>query len=88
MIRLGMLQFRIQAITAAVTLAAFAILLAATGPHLASTYAADGLDSCHGSSCLSMATYFSASLTTGPYGVLFLLSTGIILLAPAVIGLF
>ena len=88
MIRLGMLQFRIQAITAAVTLAAFAILLAATGPHLASMYAADGLDSCHGSSCLSMATYFTGSLTAGPYGVLFLLSTGIILLAPAVIGLF
>ena len=88
MIRLSMLQFRIQAITAAAALAAFAVLLAATGPHLASMYAADGLDSCHGSSCLSPAVYFSASLTTGPYGVLFLLSTGIILLAPAVIGLF
>ena len=37
MIRLSMLQFRIQAITAAVTLAAFTLLLAATGPHLAST---------------------------------------------------
>jgi ABC-2 family transporter protein len=88
MIRLSMLQFRIQAITAAVALAAFTILLAATGPHLASTYAADGLDSCHGSSCLSPATYFTASLARSPYGVLFLLSTGIILLAPAVIGLF
>ena len=88
MIRLSMLQFRIQAITAAAVTAAFAVLLAATGPHLASMYAADGLDSCHGSSCLSPAVYFSASLTTGPYGVLFLLSTGIILLAPAVIGLF
>ena len=88
MIRLGMLQFRIQAITAAVTLAAFTILLAATGPHLASMYAADGLDSCHGSSCLSMATYFTASLARSPYDVVFLLSTGIILLAPAVIGLF
>ena len=88
MIRLSMLQFRIQAITAAVTLAAFAVLLAATGPHLASTYAADGLDSCHGSSCLSPATYFTGSLTRSPYGVLFLLSTGLILLAPAVIGLF
>jgi hypothetical protein len=83
-----MLQFRIQAITAAVTLAAFAVLLAATGPHLASTYAADGLDSCHGSSCLSPATYFTASLARSPYDVVFLLSTGIILLAPAVIGLF
>ncbi|MGC2003664.1 ABC transporter permease subunit, partial [Trebonia sp.] len=88
MIRFGMLQFRIQAITAAVTLAAFTILLAATGPHLASMYAADGLDSCHGSSCLSMATYFTASLARSPYDVVFLLSTGIILLAPAVIGLF
>jgi hypothetical protein len=88
MIRLSMLQFRIQAITAAVALAAFTILLAATGPQLASTYAADGLDSCHGSGCLSPATYFTASLARSPYGVLSLLSTGIILLAPAVIGLF
>ena len=43
MIRLSMLQFRVQAITAAVTLAAFTILLAATGPHLASLYAASGI---------------------------------------------
>ncbi len=88
MIRLSMLQFRIQAITAAVTLAAFAVVLAATGPHLAGMYAADGLDSCHGSSCLSPASYFTGSLIRSPYNVLFLLSTGIILLAPAVIGLF
>ena len=88
MIRLSLLQFRIHAITAAAALAAFAILLAATGPHLASVYAADGLDSCHGSSCLSPATYFTGSLVNSPYMVLFLLSTGIILLAPAVIGLF
>jgi ABC-type transport system involved in multi-copper enzyme maturation permease subunit len=88
MIRLTWLQFRAQAVTAAAALAAFAVLLAATGPHLASTYAAAGLDSCHASSCLSPATYFTASLARSPYGVLFLLSTGIILLAPAVIGLF
>jgi hypothetical protein len=88
MIRLSLLQFGIQAIIAAVTLAAFAVLLAATGPYLASTYAADGLDSCHGSSCLSPASYFTGSLVNSPYEVLFLLSTGIILLAPAVIGLF
>jgi hypothetical protein len=88
MIRLSLLQFRAQAVTAAVTLAAFAILLAATGPRLASMYAADGLDRCHGSGCLSQATYFTGSLVTTPYEVLFLLSTGIILLVPAVIGLF
>ena len=89
MIRLTWLQFRAQAVTAAAALAAFAVLLAATGPHLASLYAADGLDSCHGgSSCLSPASYFTGSLSQSPYGVLFLLSTGVILLSPAVIGLF
>jgi hypothetical protein len=88
MIRLSLLQFRIQAITAAAALAAFTILLAATGPHLASTYAADGLDSCHGGSCANLADYFAGSLARSPYAVLWLLSLGIILLAPAVIGLF
>ena len=89
MIRLSLLQFRVQAITAAVTLAVFAVLLAATGPSLASLYAADGLDGCHGgSNCANLADYFTGSLARSPYGVLFLLSTGIILLAPAVIGLF
>ena len=87
MIRLTWLQFRAQAVTAAAALAAFAVLLAATGPHLASLYAADGLDSCHGGSCLSPASYFTGSLSQSPYGVLFLLSTGVILLSPAVIGL-
>jgi len=88
MIRLSLLQFRIQASTAAAVLAAFTILLAATGPHLASLYAADGLDSCRGGSCQNLAIYFSGSVGRGPYGVLFLLTTGVILLAPAVIGLF
>jgi hypothetical protein len=40
MIRLSLLQFRAQAATTAAALTAFAILLAATGPHLASLYAA------------------------------------------------
>ncbi len=88
MIRLSLLQFRIQAVTAAVTLALFTVVLAITGPHLASLYAADGLGSCHGSGCLSPASYFTGSLARSPYGVLFLLTSGIILLAPAVIGLF
>jgi hypothetical protein len=69
-------------------MAAYAVLLAATGPHLASTYAADGLDSCHGGSCTNLADYFAGSLIRSPYDVLWLLSIGVILLAPAVIGLF
>jgi hypothetical protein len=81
-------QFRTQAIIALATMAAYAILLAATGPHLTGMYAADGLGSCHGGSCANLASYFTGSLIYTPYLVLFLLSTGIILLTPAVIGLF
>jgi hypothetical protein len=88
MIWLTWRQFRTQAVIAAAALAAFAVLYLATGPHLASLYAADGLDSCHGGGCASQADYFAGSLVTGPYGVLWLLSEGVILLAPAVIGLF
>jgi hypothetical protein len=81
-------QFRPQAVAALATLVAYAILLAATGPHLASLFAADGLDGCHGGNCANLANYFTGSLVASPYSVLFLLSIGIILLAPAVIGLF
>ena len=88
MIRLSLLQFRTQAIIALATMAVYAVLLAATGPHLASLYTADGLGSCHGGGCANQADYFSGSLVHGPYAVLWLLSEGIILLAPAVIGLF
>jgi ABC-2 family transporter protein len=88
MIRLSLLQFRTQAVIALATIAAYAALLAATGPHLASLYAADGLGSCHGGSCANLADYFTGSLIYSPYDVVWLLSQGIILLAPAVIGLF
>jgi ABC-2 family transporter protein len=88
MIWLTWRQFRPQAVVALATMAAYAILLAATGPHLASMFAADGLDGCHGGNCANLADYFTGSLVATPYSVLFLLSLGIILLAPAVIGLF
>jgi len=81
-------QFRTQAMAAATALAAFAVLFAATGPHLASMFAADGLDGCHGGNCANLADYFSGSLSRSPYAVVYALSAGIILLAPAVIGLF
>ena len=62
MIWLTWLQFRAQAITAAAALAAFAILLAATGPHLASLYAASGLSGCHRASCGDLASNFLRQL--------------------------
>jgi hypothetical protein len=88
MIWLTWRQFRPQAVAAIAAMAAYAVLLAATGPHLASLYTADGLNGCRGGNCANLANYFTGSLATGPYGVVFLLSVGIILLAPAVIGLF
>jgi len=89
MIRLSLLQFRVQAITAATALAAFAILLAATGPHLASLYAASGISGCQPASCGHLASNFLQQLySAGTYWLLYLLGVMLILLAPAVIGLF
>jgi hypothetical protein len=88
MIWLTWRQFRTQAVVAAAALSAFAILLAVTEPHLASLYAASGLSSCHGGSCRNPAGYFTYLLTAGGYEPLYLVSVGIILLAPAVIGIF
>jgi hypothetical protein len=89
MIRLSLLQFRVQAITAAAALAAFAVLLAATGPHLASLYAASGVSGCQPAACARLASSFLQQLyAAGTYWVLYLVGVGLILLTPAVIGLF
>jgi hypothetical protein len=82
-------QFRVQAFTAAAALAAFAVLLAATGPHLASLYAASGIRGCQPASCGHLASNFLQQLyAAGTYWVLYLLGVVIILLTAAVIGLF
>jgi hypothetical protein len=89
MIRLSLLQFRVQAITAAAALAAFAVLLAATGPHLASLYVGSGLSGCQPAACEHLASNFLQQLyAAGTYWVLYLLGVMLILLTPAVIGLF
>jgi len=95
-------QSRLQAASAAVVLAAFAVLLAATGPHLASLYAGSRIGSCQGGldACGAAADDFiqqlyGSSLSgassvdgTGTYWLLYLLGIVIILVAPAVIGIF
>lgn len=89
MIWLTWRQFRVQAVTAAAALAAFAILLAATGPHLASLYAASPITGCHGGGCVNAANTFLSRLTTiSPYPDVYLLGIGLILAAPAIIGIF
>ena len=80
-------QFRVQAVTAAAALAAFAILLALTGPHLAALYSATGIGTCHAGQCGQLASAFLSQLG-GPYPVLYLLGVAVIILAPAVIGIF
>ena len=89
MIRLSLLQLRAQAITAAVAVTAFAVLLAVTGPHLASMYAASGLQGCRSTNCSQLASSFLQQVdSTGPYATVSLLSIILIGLTPAVIGLF
>ncbi len=91
-------QFRVQAITAAAALAAFAILLAVTGPRIASLYATSGITGCHGDTCAGLASHFLIDLTSGrgfpllpdgtnAYVILYFLSVLVILAAPAIIGI-
>jgi ABC-2 family transporter protein len=87
MIWLTWRQFRIQAITGAAALAAFAILLAATGPHLASLYATSKITGCHGLGCGTAVSVFLGQLA-GPYPVVYLLGIGLVLVTPAIIGIF
>jgi ABC-type transport system involved in multi-copper enzyme maturation permease subunit len=89
MIRLSMLQLRVQAITAAVALITFTVLLAATGPHLASLYAASGLRGCQPASCGQRASSFLQQVnSTSPYATVYTLSIIVIALTPAITGLF
>jgi ABC-type transport system involved in multi-copper enzyme maturation permease subunit len=95
-------QSRLHAASAAVVLATFAVLLAITGPHLASLYAGSRIGSCQGSvdACGGFADdflqqlYGSSALSnssiagTGTYYLLYLLSIVVILVAPAIIGIF
>jgi hypothetical protein len=83
-------QFRVQALTAAGALAVFAILLAATGPGLISRYAASGIAGCHGGTpCSTAASQFLSRLAVAsPYPVVYLLGLALILVTPAIIGIF
>ena len=90
MIWLTWRQARGQAVAAAAALVVFAALLAATGPHLASLYAASGIPGCHGGTpCDTAASHFLGRLAgTSPYPIVYLLGIALILIAPAIIGMF
>ena len=89
MIWLTWRQFRVQALTAAAALVAVAILLGATGPHLASLYAASGITGCQGFTCANAANAFLSQLDhNGLYHIEYPLGLVLIVAAPAIIGIF
>jgi hypothetical protein len=88
MIRLSTLQFRTQAATAAAALAIFAVILAATSPHLFGMYDSSRIAACQArGDCLPLATSFMNKLG-GFYTVFYFIGIGFLLLVPAVIGTF
>ncbi|MGO8960217.1 MAG: ABC transporter permease [Streptosporangiaceae bacterium] len=87
MIWLTWRQFRAQAIAAGAALAATAIALIVTGPHLADLYASSGLPGCQAGCGTEAANFINQVKGSGAeivfYGGIFLLYA-----APAVIGMF
>jgi ABC-type transport system involved in multi-copper enzyme maturation permease subunit len=82
-------QFRGQAIAAAAALAILAVVLLTSGLSLAHLYDASGLPGCHlRGDCESLASTFLHQARGAPYGLLHSLGGAIVLLAPAVIGMF
>jgi len=90
MIWLTWRQSRAQTITAVAAMAALAIALAVTGPHVADLYKSSGLAACRGQAgCSNAATTFIDNLTNGHIDAfLFQLCIGVMYLAPALIGVF
>ncbi len=89
MIRFSWLQFRLQAKVALAALAAFAVILVITGPHLANLYADSGITGCRGATCGTAASDFLSRLAaTSLYPITYELGIGLILAAPAFIGIF
>jgi hypothetical protein len=89
MIWLTWRQFRAQAVTAAVVLAAMAILLLVTGIGLSDTYNSNGVAGCHGASaCNTAASNFISQIKADPYHLVFHASVFLVYAAPALIGVF
>jgi hypothetical protein len=83
-------QFRAQTVVAAAALAVFAVIFGLTGPHLAQLYDASGLATCHAhGDCSTLTSNFLSQVKSdGIYPVLYFLGTGVLLIAPAIVGAF
>jgi hypothetical protein len=82
-------QFRAQAIAGAAALAVLAIVLAITGLRLAHLFDSSGVATCqvHGD-CGSLVSAFSRQVQASGYKVLFNLTIALLLVTPALIGIF
>ena len=82
-------QFRAQAIVAGCVLAAYAILLLATGFGVAHVYASSGLPGCqsHGT-CVAAIHNFMGSIRGSVYAFTFYIGIALIYVGPALIGAF
>jgi ABC-2 family transporter protein len=87
MIWLTWRQFRVQAIVAGATLAAMAVALIVTGPHLADLYNNSGLAACQ-SGCSTAGTNFINQVKGSATEKVFYLGIFLIDLVPAVMGMF
>lgn len=82
-------QFRLQAIAAAAVLAVLAAVLLVSGLSLAHLYTTTGIPACHAHhDCESLASGFLMHARSGSYDRLHGIAAAIVLLAPAVIGMF
>ena len=87
MIWLTWRQFRVQAIVAGAALAAFAITLAVTGPHLAALYDNAGLASCR-ASCGTLASNFINTVKGTASEIVFYVGVFVLYATPALMGMF
>ncbi|HYZ56621.1 MAG TPA: ABC transporter permease subunit [Streptosporangiaceae bacterium] len=89
MIWLTWRQFRAQAIVAAVALAALAVALAVTGPHITHLYDTNQVASCQANGdCQSAVATFLQELSTSYIKAVYFIVLAVVLLAPALIGIF
>ena len=88
MIWLTWRQARTQTLVVTGLIAAFAILLLATGPHLVTLYRDSTFAACHSNCGQDAGNFLNQLANTAPYHLIYLLGALLIVLLPAVIGLF
>jgi ABC-type transport system involved in multi-copper enzyme maturation permease subunit len=88
MIWLTWRQARTQAVVMAAILTAFGVVLLVTGPHLVTLYRQSTFGACHSNCSQDAGNFLNQLAGTPPYHLVYLLGALLIVLLPAVIGLF